>query len=420
MAQNARAYMIAWGMALLFYVLEYATRSAPGVMMPQLEQAFGRTGVGVSNILGSYYYTYSLTSLVAGLALDRAGAKYVVPFGSFVLGIGCLLFVVGNSQVAYVARLLQGAGSAFAFTGAVYLAARGFSANSLATAIGMTQSLGMLGGSAGQFVVGPFIQSGLDWKTIWITIGIASVLVAVALLMMTPPSTRSPSSAIAGSLLAPYEVVLSNPPSYLCGLIAGLLFAPTTIGALTWGVAFLQIDRHIAYREAALVASLVPLGWAFGCPIIGWLADRVGLRKPVLIVGALVMAICVSQLAFFFDAFPAPLTLFVFGLASGVAMIPYTIIKEANPDNVKGSATGAINFINFGVTALIGPVFAALYGRTLDSGGDPVLHFQHAGSFWLGGIVLAIILTMFLRETGTRRAPTPGDRYIKRLTESTP
>src|SRR3982074_894709 len=79
MAQNARAYVIAWGIALLFYVLEYATRSAPGVMMPQLEQAFGRTGVGVSNILGSYYYTYSITSLVGGLALDRSGAKYVVP-----------------------------------------------------------------------------------------------------------------------------------------------------------------------------------------------------------------------------------------------------------------------------------------------------------------------------------------------------
>jgi MFS family permease len=405
MAPSARAYVTAWGIALLFYVLEYATRSAPGVMMPQLEQAFGRTSVGVSNILGSYYYTYSLTSLVAGLALDRAGAKYVVPFGSFILGLGCLLFVVDNSQTAYVARLLQGAGSAFAFTGAVYLAVRGFSAYSLATAIGVTQSLGMLGGSAGQFIVGPLMQAGLDWKLIWLAIGIASLLVALALLTITPASARSPSLTPSGSLLTPYKIVLSNPQSYLCGLIAGLLFAPTTIGILTWGVPFLQFDRQYAYREAALVASLVPLGWAFGCPIMGWLADRVGLRKPVLIGGALIMAIGVAQVTFFFDVLPAPLTLFVLGVASGVAMIPYTIIKEANPDNVKGSATGAINFINFGVTALIGPVFAALYGRTLDSGGDPAVHFQHAGSFWLGGIVLAILLIiLFLRETGTPRA----------------
>src|ERR1700761_783985 len=174
MDRTTRPYIFAWVMALLFYVLEYSTRSAPGVMIPQLEQGFGTDGVGVGNILGTYYYTYSITSLVAGLALDRFGAKYVVPVGTSVLGIGCLLFIIGNSETAHLARLLQGAGSAFAFTGAVYLASRGFSANSLATAIGVTQCLGMLGGSAGQFVVGPWLEHGVGWQTIWHGLGIAS------------------------------------------------------------------------------------------------------------------------------------------------------------------------------------------------------------------------------------------------------
>ena len=120
MDRSTRPYVFAWVMALLFYVLEYSTRSAPGVMISQLEQGFGTNGVGIGSILGSYYYTYSITSLVAGLTLDRFGAKYVVPTGSCILGIGCLLFIFGSSETAYVARLLQGAGSAFAFTGAVY------------------------------------------------------------------------------------------------------------------------------------------------------------------------------------------------------------------------------------------------------------------------------------------------------------
>jgi hypothetical protein len=55
------------------------------------------------------------------------------------VGIGCILFAVENAEAAYMARLLQGAGSAFAFTGAVYLAACGFNPQSLATAIGVTQ-----------------------------------------------------------------------------------------------------------------------------------------------------------------------------------------------------------------------------------------------------------------------------------------
>src|ERR1700739_4697082 len=87
-----RAFQIAWGLALCFYFLEYAARSAPAVMIQELSLAFGTTAVGVSAILGTYYYTYSVTSLIAGAALDRVGAKKAVPIGVFILAAGCLIF----------------------------------------------------------------------------------------------------------------------------------------------------------------------------------------------------------------------------------------------------------------------------------------------------------------------------------------
>jgi MFS family permease len=114
------------------------------------------------------------------------------------------------------------------------------------------------------------------------------------------------------------------------------------------------------------------------------------------------MAVAVAQLSFLPDLLPAAATLFIFGVASGVAMIPYSIIKEANPDNVKGSATGAINFIVFGVTSAVGPIFASLFAKRL-SLGDPIAHFQHASSFWLAGIVVAALIAVLLRETGSGR-----------------
>ena len=412
MDRTARPYMLAWAMSLIFYVLEYSTRSAPGVMIPQLEHAFSAGGVGVGNILGSYYYTYSITSLVAGLALDRYGAKYVVPIGASVLGIGCLLFIFGYSESAYLARLLQGAGSSFAFTGAVYLASRGFSSTSLATAIGITQSLGMLGGSAGEFVVGPLMQRGVNWQAIWVFIGIASLTVAIALALITPKRAQPPVTGPHESWFAPYRVVLTNPQSYFCGFVSGLLFAPTTIGAMTWGVAFFEADRHFTYGAAVLATSFVPLGWAFGCPLMGWAADAIGLRKPILFAGMALMAVAVAQLSFLPDLLPAAATLFIFGVASGVAMIPYSIIKEANPDNVKGSATGAINFIVFGVTSAVGPVFASLFAKRL-SLGDPIAHFQHASSFWLAGIVVAALIAVLLRETGSGRYGHLKDKVVQ-------
>ena len=59
------------GLALCFYFLECAARSAPAVMIKELSLAFGTAAVGGSVILGTYYYSYSITRLVAGAALDR-------------------------------------------------------------------------------------------------------------------------------------------------------------------------------------------------------------------------------------------------------------------------------------------------------------------------------------------------------------
>src|SRR5258705_2648328 len=183
---QTRGFVIAWVFALIFYFLEYAVRSSPSVMIPQLASSFGTTALGVSSIIVLYYYTYSITSLVAGAALDHLGAKWPVAIGVVILAVGCLLFGFPAVIAGEAGRLLQGAGSAFAFTGAVYLAARGFPPRYLATAIGATQCLGMLGGSAGQFAVGRMVERGLGVKEFWTGIGALCLINAVLLYAATP------------------------------------------------------------------------------------------------------------------------------------------------------------------------------------------------------------------------------------------
>jgi MFS family permease len=378
-------------------------------MIPQLASSFGTTALGVSSVVVMYYYTYSIFSLVAGGALDHLGARRPLTLGVVTLAVGCLLFSAPSLVAGSVGRLLQGAGSAFAFTGAVYLASRGFPARYLATAIGATQCLGMIGGSAGQFAVGPLIQGGLGVKEFWIGLGILCLVNAVLLYVVTPRETVSSNKKTGGvsGLFRPYKVVFTNPHSYLSGIIAGLLFAPTTIGAMIWAVPGFQKDIQLPYSEAVLAASMVPLGWVFGCPLFGWLSDRLGRRKPVIIGGAVLMAIVLGQLALSTEPLiPLKASLFILGLLSGVAMIPYSVIKEVNPDDVKGSATGAINFLVFGITSVIGPVFAGQIGKTLGKM-DPIAHFREAGLFWVTCCVVAAVVTFFLRETG-RRAGNPS------------
>lgn len=137
---------------------------------------------------------------------------------------------------------------------------------------------------------------------------------------------------------------------------------------------------------------------------MGWLADRSGHKVYVLRAGIVAMAFSLLQIEYFPLLLPLTLSCFFFGVFSGVAMIPYSMIKEANPDEVKGSATGAMNFITFGFTSLIAPLFGKLNSNTFEELSSPVAHFRATVLFWVVGVSIALVLTSWLRETGAEHA----------------
>jgi len=403
-------FITAWLLCAVFYFVQYALRSAPGVMVPELSTAWGLNALGLSSLLGMYYYTYAVFAIVAGASLDRYGAKTSISAGIACLAVGTVLFGWGTVTEAEIGRLLQGAGSAFSFVGAVYLAAHGFPARYLATAVGATQMFGMLGGAAGQFAVSPLIHGSVGWQDFWLYSGAVCAVLAVVTFFATPKEEdRTPVGK--GSLIAmfaPYKEVLSNPQSWLCGFCAGLLFLPTTIGDMIWGVPILQQGFGIEHAEAVNRAAMVPLGWVFGSPLLGYVADRMGRRKPVLIVSAFAMLGLAAAILYVpAGTLPDYIFGFLFGFASGAAMIPYAIIKEVNPDRIKGSATGAMNFLVFTLSALAAPVAGWLLQR-MSAGAAINLHdFREWGLLGLGGIAVGIVLAFFLEETGSavRKAP---------------
>jgi MFS family permease len=409
MNRGTRTAVVAWLITAVYYFYQYTLRSAPAVMMPQLSEAFGLSAVGAASLVGLFYYGYSPFSLIAGTAMDRLGPRRVVPIGAATVGIGALLFASGNSQAASIGRLLQGAGGVFALVGAAYIATTNFPASRAATFIGATQMFGMAGGSAGQFAVGPLISAGVQWTTFWFAMGVIGLAIAVVLFFLLPDAkdgARGLSQA-AGSdwlrdALHALGIVFRNPQSILCGMIAGLLFIPTTIFDMIWGVRYLQEAHGMDYATAVLRSTTVPVGWIVGCPLLGALSDRIGRRKPVIVASAAALLLCLGWILYGpADLLPPYIVGLVAGIASGAAMLPYTVIKEANPPEFSGTATGVVNFLNFTFSALLGPVFGWLLGAVASDAASRTLgHYQTAFSPLLFGVALAIVLTFLLKETG--------------------
>jgi len=407
---SARAAVVGWLITAVYYFYQYALRSAPAVMMPQLSDAFGLTAGGVASLAGLFYYGYSPFSLVAGLAMDRVGPRRVVPLGAAAVGVGAVMFASGNTTLAQAGRFLQGAGGVFALIGAAYIATTNFPPSRAATLIGATQMFGMAGGSAGQFLVGPIIGSGVSWSTFWLGMGIIGLVISGLLYALLPEPRASAATGPSTGAAQSFRIVFTNPQSILCGIIAGLIFIPTTIFDMVWGVRYLQDARGLDYASAVLRSATVPLGWMIGCPLLGFVSDRVRRRRPVIAGGALALLACLGWILYGpADVLPPYVLGLLAGVASGAAMLPYTVIKEANPPDVSGTATGVVNFINFTFSALLGPVFASLL-LSASGGVTPMAleHYQSAFLPLLYGVALAIVLTIFLKETGpAAKAPVP-------------
>jgi hypothetical protein len=90
-------------------------------------------------------------------------------------------------------------------------------------------------------------------------------------------------------------------------------------------------------------------------------------------------------------------------------MIPFTMIKEANPPEVKGTTAGVMNFLVFLTTGVMSPFVSRLMTPTSDA---PLSLYEFQEGFLplIVGIVLAILLSFIIRETGvgypaTRASP---------------
>jgi MFS family permease len=268
----------------------------------------------------------------------------------------------------------------------------------------------MFGGSAGQLALAGLIHgASVPWPWIWFGLAALLCVPAGGMLLMpgakadfhTIDSSQGVTQPAKGSWFDGYRIVFGNRQSWLCGICAGLLFVPTTVGDMIWRVAFFTQGLGIGYDRAVLDASLVLFGWVIGCPLLGWASDRIRRRKPVVIAGAILLF--AAEAAVLYGPISLADSIWVslfFGIVSGAAMLPYTIIKEANPARVAGTATGIMNLIVFATSAAISPIVSGGLARLGQAGGLHALQFRQVGAISLASVGVAIAIACFLTETG--------------------
>lgn len=410
--QLAYAWLV-WGLAAGFYFSDYMARVAPGVMHRFLQKDFGINEAGFGILTASFYIPYILMQIPVGLAADRISIRWLLTIMSIITAFGCVVFGLADGLLmASVGRMLIGFSAAFAFVCALRLATSWFPPVMLGLLAGLTQALGMLGAAAGEAPVS-FLVSWVGWRHSMLIIAFIFIALAALLYQFVrdKPGKKQrrfqdvkPESSV--SMLESLRIILTHPQAWLNALYAGFLFGPTAVIGESIGPAYLQYGRDLTAHTAAFATGLIFIGWGIGGPLTGWVSDKIGRRKPLMIFSAL-CGMCFTSIFVFYpqmDKHFAYILFFVFGLTNTGVAIAYAVSTELHHRKVIGISIAFTNMISIFIGALMQPLVGKLVdlvagARAYDVETLKLTDFQFGLQILPLCSLVALILALTVKET---------------------
>jgi MFS family permease len=135
-------------------------------MIGDLMRDFRCNAATIGTLSAVYFYAYICLQVPVGVMADRWGPRNLITFAAFLCAVGGLLFAMADTLViAYVGRLLIGAGSAFFFVCALKLVSVWYPPERFAFVSGMIMFIGVAGGIAGQAPVAAAVEV-FGWRSV--------------------------------------------------------------------------------------------------------------------------------------------------------------------------------------------------------------------------------------------------------------
>lgn len=387
--------VVVWaGLPLLLAALN---EFALNVALPSIRDEFGLDLSSVRWTLLAFLIADALVLILAGRYGDRVGRRRTSVIGLAVIVLGSLVCAFAPTfTVLIVGRVIEGIGMGILFSGLLALIADAVPRELIGRAFGLWAFIGAL-----SVLLSPVIGGALAEVASWRWIFGVNALIAIAALVaarrvILPVTAPSPSRSL-------QHAALLRIRSYVAGTVVVSLIYFTA--ALTWLalVFYVGAVHNLGPTMSGLAFVLYGVWWLVLPPFTGRLADRIGVRLPML-WGATVGAIGFIVLAF---ASPAEnLVLLGLGLCLigiGVAFV----IPAANaaamgsvPAEDRGDASG----INM-TMRLVGSILGLVVGSTLlaSAGRDEVI----VGAQWswilaAALMILAAIVSMTAIRPSTR------------------
>jgi len=414
-SEQKRRRALALTIVVAAYVLSFFQRFAPAGIAQDLAAAFETSAASLGVLAATYFYVYTVMQVPTGVLVDTLGPRRVLLLGGLVAGGGSLLFgLAGTLNGALVGRTLVGLGVSVVFISMLKIIAVWFEERRFATMVGLS----MLVGNLGSVLAGAplsLVAQATGWRSVFVVVGVVSLALGGLCWLLVRDRVHEGAHAAGPRvdrtvILGGLASVVKNPATWP-GVWVNFGLAGSFFGfAGLWATPYLMQVHGMTRAVASSHLSVYFAAFALGCLFIGGLSDRLGRRKPVVLVAAhvygIIWLIWVSAVSL-----PVAATYALFalmGLATASFTLTWACSKEVNPPHLSGMSTSVTNMGGFLAGALLQPLVGWVMDRSWQGTMANGVRLYSPGDF-RGGLLLLAGVAWFgtlaawrLRETRCR------------------
>jgi len=359
-------------------------RFAPVSLYDEFRIAWDTDYTGAGALFAAYLVAYAVMLFPMGMLADRFDNKKLLMLGAGLNVAAAVLFALApNLALGMLARIALGVSGAFLYVPSVRYVVTSFGQKSRGQVMGWVQ----FGAGVGQ-VVG---LSLIPLITVHSSLGVAFLLPALlaALLLAVQGLHLRPTRS--SGKKAPAVADVFGVEGFKPFLAFVFLAFISNYAVYGWLPTYLRSDFGFGPAEAGLAASLSAIAMAVCSPLAGSLSDRLGARKPVLLIGLSISFTCFAIMVFSHSA-----VLIVFAaLLKGVGGAMTTPVSQMFAGETfaaagAGVAVGVSSTAAQLASSASGPVF----GYALDASNS----FSFMWSVALGCVVTAMLFLSTVKE----------------------
>lgn len=402
--------IIIWLVCAIFFTYEFLLRTVLGTFQAPIMDDLRLSPFTFALVsTTAYSLVYAAMQMPVGIFANRYGLKKSLLLACGLCAFSAAFFAsCAGLLSAITSRVLMGLGSSFGFICLLIAVYDWMPSRYYGLYIGLSQFLGTLGP---MLAAGPLnalaINFNINWRFIFFNLSFFGLALTLLVFLFVKGRDNKEDKYRVITRPKPLKANLislfSQKQTWLIALYSSLIYFALEYLSENEGKAFIEHQGYSTQFSSYMI-SVSWLGYAVGCPILGYLSDRLKRRKIFMILAAfcsLLSLITIVYLPFYQILLIVAFFLLGFG-ASGLSL-GFALMGEQCSKAYLAMGLGFNNATISLFTAINAPLFGWLLSYLRQDAGLSIENYRFIFSLIIGYIFIALTLAMFyIQETFCR------------------